>query len=381
MARIVLTGESLLTEQVRACLQRWGHTVVHAATEEAFRGAASYRRADAVVVVCDGRGLEGHCPVSIPCRGEPAPMILVGRPGRGCRRNDHELEIVPDLGRGGRRLARALRGCLARSAQMRRHDAEIKVYHEYIQFLSHEIRTPITSALAALEILARAPAAAGDERRGDFVRIGLRNLKRLRETVNWTEEYLAARTVAVAPRWSEGRIGELIAAAAGPACPRPDLSLTFEGGVEAATMISDPSLLRALVQQVLHAVRYLAPEARVALRAGLRPAGDGAGLAATGLSLEGELQLSFVTGSAGEGERHRRVARTGLVEPGDEPDAQMLRLIEFTISREVLALLGGRLAVVSRPPADPPLLSLSLPLVPPGAVPAPACLSVCLQRS
>jgi len=372
LPRVLLSGNPALVEQAQSWLLRWGHSVVRAATEPAFLAAVSVRRVDAAVICCGGGGLGGVCPASLPLPVDAAPLLLLGA-GRGdCHRRTGYLEVMPHPGRGGRRLRRALHACVRQAELARRHLADVQVYHEYIQFLGHETRTPLTSALAALEILA-ADGVEGDEaaaRRAGFARLALRNLRRLGETLEWTEDHLAARTSAAAPRWREGRAGDIVTRAAGLDTPRPELALVFEAGVEELPVLSDEALLRLLLRQVFHALRYHAPGARLALRIS-SPAARTEGWEAAGPAGAVELVLAFrVSSPAGE-PAPGRVARTGLVERGEAPEQELSRLIQFTVSRELLQLFGARLTV---PPAgDGPALRLVLPTVPPGAVPARSC--------
>ncbi|MHB8079892.1 MAG: histidine kinase [Candidatus Krumholzibacteriia bacterium] len=372
MARIFLMGDSPLAEQVQAWLLRWGHGVTHAAGEAALQPGGSLRGCDVIVVVCDGHGVEGLCPVALATREEMAPVILVGRAGRSCRQADSPLEHVPDPGRGGRRLRRALGYCLQRTELTRRHLAELTGHHEYVQFLGHELRTPITSALAALEILAGegtvGPQSGGRE--ADFVRIALRNLKRLRETLEWTEDHLDARTSALAPRWRDGRLGELVTQAVGLEAPRPDLSLVFEAGAESLPVVSDGHLLRGLLQQVCRTLRYHAPGAHVTLRISARVGVDEAAPWRGGAPAEFvvALHVSWPPDSRGP----TRVSRTSLVEPGEGPQQELSRLVRLTVSREILALFGARLP---QPPHEhgAPALRFVVPGVPAGATAVFSC--------
>ena len=365
-------GDSTLAEQVQTWLLRWGHSVTHAASEAAFQTGGSLRRSDAIVVVCDGHGVEGLCPVALATREETAPVILVGRASRVCRHADSSLDQVPDPGRGGRRLRRALGYCLQRGELTRRHLAELTGHHEYVQFLGHELRTPITSALAALEILA-GEGTVGPEpggREADFVRIALRNLKRLRETLEWTEDYLDARTSALAPRWRDGRLGELVTQAVGLETPRPDLSLVFEAGAESLPVFSDGHLLRGLLQQVCRTLRYHAPGAHVTLRISARVGIDEAAPWRGGTPAEFvvALHVSWPPDSRGPA----RVSRTSLVEPGEGPQQELSRLVRLTVSREILALFGARLTLPALEDGAP-TLQIVLPAVPPGATSVFSC--------
>lgn len=358
-------------------LLRWGHAVERSRTVPALKAAATIARSDVVVIVCDGRGLDGVCPLSLPLGLEVPPLLQVGRAGQVCRRLDLYCERVPDPGRGGRRLARALRLCLQRVAQMRAHAAEVRVYHEYIQFLGHETRTPLAAAQAALEILEREGAAAGQDRdrRAGFVQVALRNVRRLCETVAWTEEYLEARTLILAPRWQEHRIGELLANVLEIERPCQDLALVFEAGVESLALVSDERLLRTLLRQLVHTLRYHAPGARLVLRVSRRQRESTAPAPLAGGAADQEILIAAWIRGSEAGRGPARVARTGLVELGDAPEGELLRLLEFTVSRELLALLGARVALPAAAAAEGPSLTLVLPGLPPQAMPHPPCLA------
>jgi hypothetical protein len=372
LAHIFLMGDSTLAEQVQTWLLRWGHSVNHAASEAALQSGGSLRQSDAIVAVCDGHGVEGLCPAALATREGTAPVILVGRSGRVCRHTGSLLEHVPDPGRGGRRLRRALGYCLQRAELTRRHLAELTGHHEYVQFLGHELRTPITSALAALEILA-GEGTVGPEpggREADFVRIALRNLKRLRETLEWTEDYLDARTSALAPRWRDGRLGELVTQAFGLETPRPDISLVFEAGAESLPVVSDGHLLRGLLQQVCRTLRYHAPGAHVTLRISARVGIDEAAPWRGGTPAEFvvALHVSWPPDSRGP----TRVSRTSLVEPGEGPQQELSRLVRLTVSREILALFGARLTLPALEDGAA-TLQIVLPAAPPGAISVFSC--------
>jgi signal transduction histidine kinase len=269
-------------------------------------------------------------------------------------------------------LRRALGYGLQRAELTRRHLAELTGHHEYVQFLGHELRTPITSALAALEILA-GEGTVGPEpggREADFVRIALRNLKRLRETLEWTEDYLDARTSALAPRWRDGRLGELVTQAVGLETPRPDISLVFEAGAESLPVISDGHLLHGLLQQVCRTLRYHAPGAHVTLRISARVGIDEAAPWRGGTPAEFvvALHVSWPPDSRGPA----RVSRTSLVEPGEGPQQELSRLVRLTVSREILALFGARLTLPALEDGAP-TLQIVLPTAPPGAISVFSC--------
>ncbi len=367
-----MVGTSETTDRIQSWLLLWGHSVVRVATESAFLGAVSVRRVDAAVVVCGGVGLGGICPASLPLPVDAAPLMLVGGNVVACRRSDEFLEVLPRPGRRGRHLRRAVRSCVQKAELARRHLAEVQIYHEYIQFLGHETRTPLTSALAALEILEGELAdgtVAGAQRSG-FARLASRNLRRLGQTLEWTEDYLTARTSAAAPRWREGRAGDFITRATGLDTPRPEVALVFEAGVEELRFLSDEALLRLLLRQVIHALRYHVPGTRLTLRISSAGA-HAAGWEAAGSSEAAELVIALHAVPPEGQKSPGPLARAGLTERGETPEQELARLLQFTVSRELLQLFGARLTVP--PPGNGPALLLVLPVTPPGALPTQSC--------
>jgi hypothetical protein len=291
------------------------------------------------------------CPNQLAKSESSAPMLLVGGgPGRRtCRQNCwvNIERISPE----GRNLRQALETCLARSEQLRRKSEELNGYQDYLQFLSHELKTPLTAAQTALQLLLGEADDVSDARRREFLDIALRNLRRLGNTITWSEDYLNDRMAPAAPNWSRQGAGSLIVELVRSG-DDDELAVECDAAVGKVELVTDVRLLRSLLRQVNRALRYHAPGARLGL--GVTLAGGGA----DGSRLVLAYRIEAGGGAVGG------VARTALVARAEEPGRELLRLVEFTVPEEVRQTLGAELIVPSSPPDRHTVLELALPLSP-----------------
>jgi hypothetical protein len=219
----------------------------------------------------------------------------------------------------------------------------------------------VTAAQAALQVLEDALEEADDARQVSCVRIALRNLERLREAVAWSEDYLAARTVSAEPSWRREQAGDLVLAAVRDLGVTGGLPVRFAGETADAPVVGDPGILGTALRQVLRALRYHLGGGDVQLQVELRRPATAAGNDGAG-SRELALVLHVTSGDG-----CAPVARTGLVEPGDGPQAELARLLDFAVSREVLAVLGARVRLPAVPAGAVPVVELIVPAVPAAA--------------
>lgn len=160
-------------------LAAWGWT--YAAAADARQANADGPRPDAVLAA-DPRA----------CAGASAPLVIVSA-------RDPRLTgavWLQDYGRQGQRLKGALQACLAMGAAQAPAaddlDAAAALQVDLLDYLGHELRTPLAAIRTALEILAddlgRSPAlpAAGEpDARAKMIELALRNVQRLDRTVDW----------------------------------------------------------------------------------------------------------------------------------------------------------------------------------------------------
>lgn len=358
MPRVLLTGHSPLIDDIRDCLRRWGADVCEVTQ---LAAEAPPDDCDLVVVACGGDGERTWCPGTVALAWQEVPIILVGGDDDACHCRRVCQHRLLELGEDGVLLQSALDAAMVQAAGLRREARARRGFRDYAQFLRHELRTPVTAAQAALQVLEDALEEADDARQVSCVRIALRNLERLREAVAWSEDYLAARTVSAEPSWRRERAGDLVLAATRDLGDRGGLPVRFAGETAAAPVVGDPAILGTALRQVLRAVRYHLGGGEAQLHAELRrpPAAAADG----GESIPELALVLHVT----PGDARQPVVRTGLVEPGDGPQSELARLLEFAVSREVLAILGARVRLHSVPAGAAPVVELILPAVPAAA--------------
>jgi hypothetical protein len=354
MPRILLTGHSALLPEIDACLRRWGAEVVPWQDVPQTAPPLDY---DVIVVACGGDTAPAWCPGAANLPRQEVPVILVGGENDVCHCHRVALVRLRELGADGALLRSALDEALAPAVKLHREEDALHGFRDYVQFLRHELRTPVTAARAALQGLLRSLAETGDARQISCVEIALRNLERLREAVAWSEDYLSSRTISAEPSWREGSTAELLLAAAAELTADGGLRVVFAGDASVAPLTSDVALLSTALRQVLRALRYYRAGVAVGLHVERRsPSCCGLDVPDPGR----ELALSFhaeVDAAPGS------VARTGLVQPGETPQAELARLLDFAVSREVLGLLGARI-VLPASERSGPLAELILPSVP-----------------
>jgi len=178
--------------------------------------------------------------------------------------------------------------------------------------------------------------------------------------VAWSEDYLSSRTINTEPAWQEGSAGELLLAATAELTANGSLGLDFGGDASVAPLTSDATLLGTALRQVLRALRYYRAGAAVRLQVEQRympPCDLEAPYPGHEFVLSFHAEIDAAPGS---------VARTGLVRPGETPQAELARLLDFAVSREVLAVLGARVLLPAGANSGP-IAELILPSAPTAA--------------
>jgi len=363
MVRILLTGNSPDIPRISSLLSRWGMMVQDHTGQLLSSANMTHEKCDLVLMACSAESGQPVCPQMDALQGDAAPILLLGDVPENCACRAHCSRCIPENHWKDEALSDALDGCLASTETWHNTAGDLQGFCDYLQFLNHEMRSPLTAAHNALQILAHELDAV-DDPRYRFVRIALRNMRRLCTTMDWNENYLETQARLSTPRWRWHDPAHLISEAYGDDCPCV-LKLGITPEVSAQQMLSDEELLRALLQQVLRALHYHAQGSTITLEVRVREC-TATMQSMTGTS-GGDLVLSFGLERGGsQTPEIGAVARTRLVACDDGPSADLDGLLDFTISRE----LTRRLGVDLRRPVDGRdgmLLELILPLVPAGA--------------
>jgi len=254
----------------------------------------------------------------------------------------------------GVELKRALESCLAFALRQRREEETRHGFHQYVHFLNHELRTPLTAATTSLQILTRELADQGGDSLLEFAEIAARNLQRLNRTVVWSDGYLASQCSRSKPELRELPLAELIDRAAGAEVSAGELSFQVSPRAAETSLVCDPDLLATLLQQVRHAIAYQAPKASLVVEVGFAGAEDAEQAAVVFSFQVPESQVGGRTGG--------HVVRTGLVSRRESPRDEFGRLVEFTVSREILSQLGATIATSADGSAATPVVTLTLPV-------------------
>lgn len=314
-----------------------------------------------------------------PDGGLRAPLLLLGDPPGPLLLARDAQQVVSHPGSDGVELQPALLACLEQARHLRgRQDDRWQGSDRegYLHFLGHELRSPLTAAKTALEVLQgelgglNPPDAPGLPDDGlKMLDIALRNIKRLHRTVDWSQDLLELETAAPRSRWSLMPVDDLggVVEEAAHLWLHPD--------TRGRLLETDPNLLRVLVGQMIRVFQYAQPE---------RPLRGEVGL---DRERRGRLELVLRPDGRGDGAEVARIARTGLTtsaEPAECSARQELELlVSYVVSRPLLARLQAGVEVRLDPAGDPCLvLGLTLaaakvegdPGSSAGADPSPAAL-------
>ncbi len=373
MAHILVGGDLRSGAGIRKLLQQWGMTCGLWPGDRSRGEYPTIHDCDALVLVqpvefdpAVGPGASATAPW--------APLILLGKhPGPLLLARDAQ-QVLADPGPGGEDLKRALLACLDTARQFRgAQDAGFEGHDRegYLHFLGHELRSPLTAAKTALEVLqgelggldpddAGARGASGEPAadhagRLKMLDIALRNVHRLQRTVDWSQDLLELEMTAPRSRWTRISVDSMTDAVEEAA------HLIICDQARGRYLDSDPNLLRVLVGQMIRVFQYALPDTPLCGQVRLAPGND--------RLLELELRPAEPGGSL-DGPRIARTHLTPVTGSGEcTPHEELERLVTYVVSRPLLAQLEAEVRVCSGS-VSPTGLVLSLALAPAEVAPA-----------
>ncbi len=350
MTHVLFNGEIQQYPALRSLLWQWGVTVGRLPGGDPAGARATVEDCDAVlqlnrVPVHEDREENdfGAMPDGAEAEGAvaaAAPLLAIGSESG----SENSWITIPEVGPGGSRLKIALQSCLERARVLRGQSGFQHDENQFRDFVGHELRSPLTAVMTAV-------TALGDEKSpgpGSIRMLGLavRNLKRLADTVEWSQELMSlAQGVPAADL-----VPVPVAAVAGVI---PDhLEVRLDKNCESGEILTDLRLLGILARQMERVFSYACPGNSPVFRLEVDP--DSGDCRFSALVLENEKEVSA-----------RRVSRSGGKETG--PDKARWNRTEFEnlsrmlISPHLLQVLG----VKSRLPSGPrgqAELSIGLPM-------------------
>ncbi|MFH1843070.1 MAG: histidine kinase dimerization/phospho-acceptor domain-containing protein [bacterium] len=339
-------------------------TTCRALADPAHDEVTNWRDFDAVIVACCAEEGTASCRAAASLVREGVPLILLSGKAGDCRCRKVCWQSLEAVDMDEAALATTLESCLQRLTQLPSGASELCGFHNYAQFLNHEIRTPLTAAQSAMQILARELHGQTDDRLLPLVRIALRNLQRLSRTVAWSEDYLSSRVQQSTPDWQPGSVADLLDRVLAEETLAGQVELQYRETVGELSIVSDEHLLGTACQQVLRTFCYNTPTTKVQIEVSIDRAAVLNDMSAPDVAAA-ELVLSYRCGSGkAVGWGSRAVSRTGLVSQGELPEEELTWLLEFTVSREILGILGARVRITADPDNGEPVVELILPLSP-----------------
>ena len=359
MSHVLLGGDERQVADLRFLLSKWGLTVGSLAFVDA---GPTIFDCDAVVISGDARVLRDAGLGTLPdgsggAVGPAAPLIFINGGGAPLDSLPEDWLVLGHLADGGGNLQAALQSAFAAARALRGEPADkvgpdgSSIADTYLHFLGHELRSPLTAIKTALEVLeGELGGLDGDgSRPGPGLRmlnIALRNVRRLHQTVEWSQELLAASE---APRVAEPRgvpVAELAARLQGIG------SLGVDAEAHGIDLATDPEVLESLTQQMARAVSMACPGSPLHVRVSVDPE---------------DAQYLHVVVAAADGEHGPPAVsnrRTCLVNDRTTagPASELQRLAGFMVAPQMVRSLGATL----RTPAsdgDRPALVLTFDLL------------------
>ena len=353
MAHILLGGDLRNGPAVRSLLREWGMTCSLWSSEDPGFALPSIDECDATILILPSDAAPSS-PSGGPAAAPPAPLILLGEyPGPLLLARD-AWRVVNDPGPEGVDLKFAVQSALEQSQRLRGHHLPLarpnpKVDQEgYLQFLSHELRSPLTAAKTALEVLQgelggllgpgeNQPRESGSKgnSQGDarlaMVDIALRNIKRLHRTVDWNQDLQELEKSVLSGQWSRVLVEELGMVAA------ETMDLVIEEGARGLELESDRNLLRVLMGQMTRVLDYALPGCPLR------------GVVRVDSARSRCLELAMQPQNAGPLPDEPRIMRTRLAratgQQESSPQEELERLVGYVVSRPLLDRLHARVLV------------------------------------
>ncbi|MCK9995087.1 MAG: hypothetical protein KAH56_02270 [Candidatus Krumholzibacteria bacterium] len=262
MSHILFDGDIQRYPALRSLFWQWGFTVGRLPASVQAGGRATVEDCDAIVHVAelsDPAGYDsGAMPDGAEAEGEAAveaaPLLVIGAGPVAVE----SWITIPDPGPGGSRLKVALQSCQERARMLRGDPRSRHELDQFRNFLGHELRSPLTAIKTALTVMeAEGGHESGSHR---MLRIAQRNLVRLAETVEWSQELMS---LAEAPPAAD--LSPVSLASLSKAIPDHfDVHLDEKHGSH--VVLTDPRLLGVLAGQMARVLGFVCPGSCLSFR-------------------------------------------------------------------------------------------------------------------
>ena len=264
-----------------------------------------------------------------------APLILLGVSGSLLLARD-AWQVLPQTNPDSTKLRLAIQACLEQVSLMRHGPSAGQDREDFLSFLGHEMRSPLTAAKTALEVLQGDLGGINSQETSPdpnlkMLDIALRNVRRLHQTVEWSQELLASAPVEQNINLHDICAEEL------HGILESFPSTTWEGKARQLCVHTQGESLSTLMDQVTRAFQYAVPEfePKLHLQSSQRE--------------PGALSLTLSSACGGVQDGAPRVSRLGLTSSESKDEtvfSDLERLVRFVVSPTLISRLGVYIEVV-----------------------------------
>lgn len=259
LTHVLFNGDIQRHPALRSLLWQWGVTVGRLPHNDGTAVRATVEDCDTVLLLIQDPGHEefdfGAMPDGADAEGAAAaaaPLLAIGPESR--TKAENPWVTIPEVGPGGSRLKAALQSCLIRARDLRGQSASRYDDNQFRDFVGHELRSPLTAVKTALTALGVEKTPGPGSVR--MLELAMRNLKRLADTVEWSQELVSLAETAPA-----AHLVPVHATAVAGVIP-DHLEVLLEKNGEADEILTDLRLLGILTCQMERVFHYACPGSR-----------------------------------------------------------------------------------------------------------------------
>jgi len=253
LSHVLLGGDEQQVATMHALLTQWGVTASRLASLDAVPTVLD---CDAVILQGDFRQYRDTNLGSLPdgtggAVGPAAPLIFINKHDSDESRLPKNWQVMSDRDSDGAALQAALWAAFGLAESLRGAlDNE-----SYLQFLGHEMRSPLTALKTSLDELAEVMDSSSDDE-VNMLAIARRNVQRLHDTVEWNQELLSANAAAESVNLRSSSITSLARYLA-----EADHDICMNSQVSEATLETDYNLVDKLLRQMTRVLSLVCPDA------------------------------------------------------------------------------------------------------------------------
>ncbi len=335
MTHVLLDTGLEFKGDIRARLARWGFTVGEATLGDSLSQWPSIQECDLVVMAGDSVGLSWGDNPAVDV-DQWAPVILLGVSGPLLLVRD-AWQVLSEANPSSNTLRPAVQTCLDQVSLMRQTPQNQREREDFLSFLGHEMRSPLTAAKTALEVL-QGDLGGLEEESGEpdprlkMLEIALRSIRRLHNTVEWSHDLMGLSSV------NEKVLLQEIEAQQWCKALQEAGHLPLEYSPRPHVLHTDPQALIQLLNQVVRALNYAYPDhhRELSIQADAQR--------------EDTLCLVYQAYPDENAGHQPRISRLGLSSPGvgeASGSTELEQLLRFVVSRVLVSSLGAELEVAA----------------------------------